>query len=200
MTPSRRLLCALCFAALVVSTACTAPPEKELHQAEGAIETARAAGAVRYAPDAFRAAEAALTRANAAVADRDYKQALSHALDARESALTAARSAAETRARVRGELEQRIADIEAVTRAFDARVAEAEAAKVPRQALASARAVSAGVTKAIASARPLLNDGADDKAEALLAPLDRQLTQARSEIDAAIAERSARRPVRRNRR
>lgn len=200
MTPSRRLLFATCFAALLVSSACTSPPEKELHQAEGALETARAAGAARYAAEAFGAAEAAMARANTAVTERDYKQALNHALDAREHALNAVRTAADNRARVRGELEQRMADIDTGRRALEARIVEAETAKVGRQALTSARTASASVAKALAEARPLLDAGTDDKAEALLSPLPALLTQTQSEIDAAIADRNSRRPVRRTRR
>ena len=200
MTPSRRLLFATGLAALLVSSACTSPPEKELHQAEGALETARAAGAARYAAEPFGAAEAAMARANAAVTDRDYKQALNHALDAREHALNAVRTAADTRARVRGELEQRMADLDTSLRALEARIVEAETAKVGRQALTSAKAATTRVARALAEARPLLNAGTDDKAEALLSPLPALLTQTQSEIDAAIADRNSRRPVRRTRR
>src|SRR5690606_23255882 len=72
---------------------CAEPPRKEMDQAQGAIDAARAAGADVYAADSLSEAITALTRADEAVAQRDYRQALSHALDARERAQAAARDA-----------------------------------------------------------------------------------------------------------
>lgn len=97
-------------AALVLATfaACAAPPQKEMDQAEGAIATARATGAAQYAAAEFAAAEAALVRSHEAAEQRDYRQALNHALDARERAQTAAREAADTMAIARGLAERAI--------------------------------------------------------------------------------------------
>ena len=153
----------------------------------------------RYASEEFEAASAALARATAAVNNRDYKLALNYALDARERALVAARTAAEQRVRVRSQIEQQFADIDTARRAFDARLVQADAAKVARTALGSGRASSARVAKALADARPLLDAGDDDAAAALLKPLAELLTKARSEIDAAIEARNTRRPARRAR-
>src|SRR6185436_8477379 len=89
------LVATLCVAA------CTTPPDKEIQQAHGAIDAARAAGADRYAPAEFNAAQEALRRANAAVDDRDYRLALNHALDARERAQAAAKEAADHKATAR---------------------------------------------------------------------------------------------------
>lgn len=199
MTPGWRLRLATIFV-VVVTAACTSPPDKELHQAEGAIETARAAGAPRYAPQAFQAAEQALQRATAAVADRDYKLALNHALDARERAVDAVREAAESRARIRGDVEQRIADLESLRKAFDAKIAEADTAKVARPVLAAARTTSDAAARAVTDVRALLTSGDDDKALELLKAWPDRLATAGSEIDAAVAERNSRRPARRARR
>jgi hypothetical protein len=76
-----------------------------MNQAQGAIETARAAGADRYAPDEYGAAVAALEKSREMATQRDYRQALNFALDARERALDAARSGAERMAQVRSEAE-----------------------------------------------------------------------------------------------
>ena len=73
--------------------ACAEPPTREISQAQGALDAARAAGAEAYARPQFQAADAALKQAHAAVAERDYRQALSFALEAREQARTAAREA-----------------------------------------------------------------------------------------------------------
>ena len=92
------------LAGAVVLVACAEPPTREISQAQGALEAARAAGAEAYAKSEFQAADAALTKAHAAVAERDYRQALSFALDAREQARTAAREAAAARARAATEV------------------------------------------------------------------------------------------------
>jgi predicted S18 family serine protease len=96
------------LAALVLgaalSTGCAEPPTREIGQAQGALDAARAAGAEAYARTEFQAADAALKKAHEAVAERDYRQALSYALDAREQARTAAREAAAARGRAATEV------------------------------------------------------------------------------------------------
>ncbi len=63
MSPTGRRLLALAVVAAMMGTACgDDPPSKEMQQAQSAIETARAAGAERYARDEFAAAEDALKR------------------------------------------------------------------------------------------------------------------------------------------
>ena len=52
------MLCALVFCA-----GCSEPPQKEMSEAQGAIDAARAAGAERYAVEEFRAATTALKSA-----------------------------------------------------------------------------------------------------------------------------------------
>ncbi|MEO5820180.1 MAG: DUF4398 domain-containing protein [Vicinamibacteraceae bacterium] len=83
----------------VLLTACAEPPTREISQAQGALDAARAAGAEAYARPEFQAADAALKKAHDAVTERDYRQALSFALDAREQARIAAREASTARAR-----------------------------------------------------------------------------------------------------
>jgi hypothetical protein len=69
--------------------ACSTPPDTERQQAEVALQAARDAGAPAYAPAEFENAQAAFRKSDAAVAQRDYRQALSHALDARDLAYAA---------------------------------------------------------------------------------------------------------------
>lgn len=99
----RRLAAAVC--AVVLSAACSAPPQKEIDHAQGAIDAARAAGAERYAAEEFAAATTALQQAHEAVAGRDYRTALSRALTASERATEAARQAADGKARARAQAE-----------------------------------------------------------------------------------------------
>src|SRR5258705_3883210 len=103
-----------CIVAAVLVTACGDPPNKEMDQAQGAIDAARAAGADRYATSEYTAATDALKRAQDAVAQRDYRQALNEALDSREHAQNAAREAADTKKQRPGEVEREMAQIDAL--------------------------------------------------------------------------------------
>ena len=77
---------------LVLSAACAEPPNKEMNQAQGAIDAARAAGADKFAADEFKAAHRRAPRSEDAVVAGDYRQALNHALDSRERAQNAAKT------------------------------------------------------------------------------------------------------------
>jgi hypothetical protein len=123
----------------MLAAACGTPPHKEMDQAQGAIDAARAAGADRYATQEFEAATASLQLANDAVAQRDYRLALNHALESREHAQNAAREAADERARVRGEVERSMAEIAALLAQANARLDTAPTARIPRRAVTDAR-------------------------------------------------------------
>ena len=101
----------LAFAIVILSAGCAEPPSKEMNQAQGAIDAARAAGADRFAAAEFMAATDALKRSEEAVAAGDYRQALSHAIDSRERAQSAAKMAVEGRADARGQAERAIAEV-----------------------------------------------------------------------------------------
>lgn len=129
-----RLWCRAALACLLVvlATACTSPPNKEMDQAQGAIDAARAAGADRYAPNEFAAATTALKSASDAVAQGDYRLALNHAIDSREQAQNAARVAADTRAKVRGDVERSMAEVKALIAQVNAWIASPAATRTPR--------------------------------------------------------------------
>ena len=124
---------------LVFLTACAEPPEKEMQQAQGAIDAARAAGASQYAPDEFKAAVTALDRARQAADASDYRQALNDALDSRERAQEAARQSAENMATARVDADRAIAAATSVLTTQQKRVTELEAARVPARSLAEPR-------------------------------------------------------------
>jgi hypothetical protein len=130
----RRSLAASLAAAFLVS-ACADPPNKEIGQAQGAIDTARAAGADRYAADEYTAATKALAQAADAVSQRDYRLALNHAIESREHAQNAAREAAERRAQVRSEVERSMADVATLLAHASSRMTAAEDARIPRRTL-----------------------------------------------------------------
>jgi hypothetical protein len=117
------------LACAMLHPACTNPPEKEMNQARGAIEAARAAGADQYAPDEYKVAVAALKHSEDAVAQRDYRQALNDALESREQAQNAARVAANQKAAVRSQAERELHDLQPV---LDEAHARLKAADTPR--------------------------------------------------------------------
>ena len=82
------------------------PPNKEILQAQQAIDTARTAGADRYAADEFGAAEGALKHAQASVVARDYRQALNDAIDARDRAQTASKDAVDKKAATKTDVDR----------------------------------------------------------------------------------------------
>lgn len=140
-----RRLPAWLLATLLVLPACAAPPNKELGQAQGALDAAKAAGAQQYAPAEYQTAADSLKAANDAVTQRDYRLALSNALDSRERAQNAARQAAETRARVRSEVERAMAEVAGLIAQANARVTAAEKSNIPRKNLREAQQLLARV-------------------------------------------------------
>jgi hypothetical protein len=151
MRPAAALLCAL-----VVCAACSEPPQKEIDRAQGAIDAARAAGAERYAASEFAAATTALKQAHDAVAQRDYRLALSRALDASERAQQAARQAADGKARARSEVEATIATTATSLQQLRTTIKTAEGARAPSQALTAAQQTAAAADAVLQKARALL--------------------------------------------
>ena len=141
-----------CIAAAVFFIACADPPNKEMDQAQGAIDAARAAGADRYASSEFTAATDALKRSQDAVTQGDYRQALNEALDSREHAQNAAREAAETRAQLRGEVERDMAQIAALIAEANTRLAAAGRARTPRRVIDASRRELAAVNEPVQKA------------------------------------------------
>ena len=156
--PSRRLLSAIACCALMAG-ACGTPPDKELQQAQTAIEAARAAGADRFAAEEFAAAQSALARANDAVAQRDYRLALNNALDARERAQSAARDATGRKAAARGEAEGVLKDSGAALADAHAKLKAAETARVSVVTLTNARTAIALAEKTLQEARTMADRG-----------------------------------------
>lgn len=191
----RTSLRSMLLAPLLLSTSCAEPPNKELNQAQGAIETARAAGADQYAPEELKAATDALERARAAVEQRDFRQAFSLALDAKERAREAARSGAEHMAQRRSEAEQAI---DAATRALataEQRLAP-ENGRLPAAQHAALRAGLAATTRTLQEARTALDKRAYPQAKASAEAALRRIRETMTTLsDAQVRGRRA--PVRR---
>ncbi len=167
----------VCLAALAAG--CAAPPTKELSQAEGALEAARAAGAPTYAAADFTAAEQTLARAHAEVAERDYRAALGHALDSSARAQAAATAAIDGRVKARLAADQTLDDLAVLIETVEAALATPEAKRVPAGPRQKARAVVDGALKALAAARAAVEK--DDLS--VLAGVPAQVTA----LDAALA-------------
>jgi hypothetical protein len=143
LVSSAALLCSF-----VLSVGCATPPTREMDQAQGSIDAARAAGADRFAAEQYEAAVKALQNAQNAVAQRDYRLALNYALDGRDRAQRAAKEAATQQAVLRSAAERRLSEVTASLDQIEQRLKAAEAARMPRR---SVTAVRAAITKAEAS-------------------------------------------------
>lgn len=139
--------------ALFLAIGCAEPPGKEMNQAQGAIDAARAAGADRFAADEFTAAVQALKRSEDAVAAGDYRQALSHAIDSRERAQNAAKMAVEGRANSRGDAERATAEVATLLARAESRLQDPDIARVARRTLTGPRATVDSAGKALQKAR-----------------------------------------------
>ena len=166
--------------ALIATVACSAPPEKERHQAEGAIAAAREAGAALYARTDLETAENALQKYDAAVAQRDYRQALSLAVEARDTAYQAAKRAADGKSAARAEADRLLLDAEQTLQ--DARAHLRSPGASPRL-----RALATAVETAMQDARSAA--GSQDYHGAVSA-LKSELEALRTELDSTAPRRS----------
>jgi uncharacterized protein YqgV (UPF0045/DUF77 family) len=175
----------------ILSASCAEPPSKEMNQAQGAIDAARAAGADTFAAAEFTAAVDALKRSEEAVAAGDYRQALNHALDSSDRARTAARMAVDGRADARGHAERAIAEVATLLTHAQSQLKTAERARVNARALRSSRAVVAKAEKTLQEARKALKEEDYTAATTAINGVAAQIQAALTEIDAAAAPRPA---------
>lgn len=180
--------------ALVLLTACGTPPHKEIDQAQGAIDAARAAGADRLATEEFNAATTSLKLANDAVGQRDYRLALNHALESREHAQNAARLAAETHGRLRGDVERAMAEVTALIAQANGRLTTAErTSRVSRRVVADARRSLATVNSDVQKAGAAAEAQDFAAAQALLSGAKKQISQVITRLDTALRGQNTRR-------
>ena len=182
----------LAFAILILSASCAEPPSKEMNQAQGALDAARVAAADRFAPAEFAAALDALVRSEQAAAARDYRAALSLALDSRERAQNATKIAVEARANARGESERAISEAATLVQRGRTRLKDPAIAalnlRAERQTIDSAE-------KVLQEARTALKAEDYPAVKAALGGITAELQAALLAIDAAAAPA----PVRRKR-
>ena len=159
MSRSRGGVCSIVIIVSMMAAACGEPPEKEMQQAQGAIDAARAVGADEYAHDEFVGAQDALTHAREAVDQRDYRLALNHALDSRERAQNAAKTAADRRGAARAAAERTIAEATAALADARLKLKAAEGAHIAPAKIAGARTTLADGDHALQEARAAFGRG-----------------------------------------
>jgi hypothetical protein len=175
---------------VVSSSGCADPPRKEMDQAQGAIAAARAAGAEQYAKEELAAAGDSLRRSEEAVTQRDYRLALSLAIEGQSRAQNAARLAGEARAKARGDAERAVGEVDSLLTHARERLGDPAVAALPRRTLQNARSTIASVEKSMQEARAGLKaedynrtmtrtKGQTARVQAVLAAIDEALAASR---------------------
>ena len=180
------------IAAALLLSACAEPPNKEMDQAQGAIDAARAAGADEYANEQLTAAVTALKQSRDAVTQRDYRSALNYALESRDRAQNAAKQASEQRATVRAQVERALADLNALLARADRRVTLAESNRAPRRTITATKNVLAPARAAVQKASAAVARGEYAAAQRDLEGVEARVTAAIAQIEAATPSRPGR--------
>ena len=185
MASPRRAVLIIAICTALTASACGDPPNKELQQAQHAIDAARAAGADRYAGEEFAAAEAALKSANDAVEQRDYRLALSRALDAEARAQSAASDAEARKTAARGDADRALKAATATITTVQTRLQTAEAAARTRpKVLTPVRRSLAAAERSLQEARTAYGQGDYLAARETARAASSRLSEATRDLDA----------------
>ena len=166
-----------------------------MNQAQGAIETARAAGADRYASEEYGAAVAALEKSREMATQRDYRQALNFALDARERAVDAARTGAERMAQVRSEAETAVRTAAQTIQIAEARAKSSGPARAADKTPAPLRDAITQAEKDLQEARTAISRQDYTPARDLARAIDQRVREAMTASEQA-ASKTPRKPAR----
>lgn len=180
---------AVLLCSLSLSIACATPPTREMDQAQGAIDAARAAGADRFAAEQYEGAVKALKSAQDAVGQRDYRLALNYALDSRDRAQRAAKEAATQQAVLRSASERRLSEVTALLDRAERQLKAADAAHIPRRATAAPRTDIAAAEASLQKAGTSIQEGNYTVSQEQLAESAAKLQSAMAEIDTAMKAR-----------
>jgi hypothetical protein len=189
----RRTAAVIVLLAAPYLIACAEPPNPEMDRAQGAIDAARAAGAEQYATTEYAAATAALQSAHEAVAARDYRLALSYALESHEHAQNAARETADVKARMRGDVERAIAEIRTLVREAQDRLVAAQKTGVPRRLTAPPGEALTAASASLQKAGEALVAGDYFAANAALEGVREAVDEAIAAVDTASRSQTLRR-------
>src|SRR5262245_25194647 len=190
----RSIATAIAIVAALGAASCSGdPPDKEIQQAQGAIDAARAAGADRYAIEEFAAAQEALKRAHDAVGERDYRLALSNALDSRERAQNAAKMAADGKAQARVSADRALQGAADALAAAKAALKGAETARAAAKSVNALRTAVADGERRLQEARTTFDQGEYVTTIMLSSAVSNALRTAISDLEAAAGAPSRRR-------
>jgi hypothetical protein len=181
------------FLACVITAACSEPPNKEMNRAQGAIDAARSAGAAEYAREPFGAATTAMQQSHEAVDQRDYRLALSRAIDAYERAQEAAKLAADGKAKARADAEMAVSSANAAALQLENRLDAADAARVPPRELLEPRRTAKDAVATLQKARASLAGARYDDASAAVKGLAEQIRGEIGVVEETIAARGGHR-------
>jgi hypothetical protein len=186
----------LCLA----TAACDQPPVKEIGAAEAALAQARKDKADVFAPEQLREADAALADAQQKVQTKDYRDALSSALDAAAKARAASVAAGSARALARSAVElaegQAQIALDEVAEIRD----QASKAKVPEDVfepllprLAEGQAAVDAVAKALSDGDVIAAQKLTAELKEMVTPLPELFREARVQWDAQKGRKPKRR-------
>ena len=179
---------------LALLTACAAPPNREIADAEQALKAAKAAGAERYSKETYNAAADAYRKANEAVIAGDYRLALNRALESREQSLAATRSAADGKALARDEAMRTKAEISTQLLRVTAQLDAAEKSRaLPKSVLRDVREALTLINTDVQKADAAINDQDYMAAQEALKGLKARLDAAAGEFESARKSQRARR-------
>lgn len=147
-----------------------------------ALDAARAAGAATYAADQLTAAATALGRYDQFVAERDYKQALSAAIEARDLAFEAGRAAQSRQRALSDDVTRLVALLDAGIRAADADLKTR--GRVPARQQAALKKSRASASLALQEARAAATRGEFTAAIERLTAASAELTTVRDKATA----------------
>jgi hypothetical protein len=168
------------------------PPDKEIQQAQTAVDAARAGSAERYAKEDFSASTDALKNAHAAVDARDYRLALNYALEARDRAEAAARDAADRKTTARSNADRALRNAALALVDVRAKLKSAQAGQKPLRVLNAARSAAADGENHVQEARAAFErEEYPEVLEILAAPAAR-LRESIRELDGGNASQTKR--------
>jgi len=179
--------------AVLLAIGCAEPPNREINQAQGAIDAARAAGADQYATTEYTAAVEALKSAQDAVGERDYRLALDRAIESRERAQIAARDSANSKAQMRGEVERMMAEIATLVARANVRLDAAGKARVSARVLREPTESVAAINAEMQKAGEAIRAGDYLSSRKLLEDLKDRIQKTIAAIDEAMADHAGRR-------
>ena len=179
---------------LSLTAACASPPNREIADAEQALKTAKAAGAERYSDITYKAAADAYRQANEAVLAGDYRLALNRALESREHAQAATRSAADGQALARDEALRTMAELSTQLASVTAQLDAAEKSRsMPRAVLRDVREALALINADVQKAGKAINEEDYMAAQEALKGVKARLDAAGGEFESARKSQRARR-------